>query len=185
VNEPRIKGVSFVHLHDFVAQNHKDEGIDKVVARLTPEQGRAFNVPNATEWYPLTTLIAVERAIVELYYAGDVQEAWRFGQYDLQLSVGRVYRFLFQMLQPTFLIKRGAKLWGTMVEGGKMSVEELEPRHVRVHFDDFNPIDRVYCNDMRGSLLGMLEACGIKSGAVTHPKCVLDGAKSMMFDVTW
>jgi len=183
-DEASIKGVSLVHLRDYLVSHHGEEGLHQVLQALSPESAQVLNRPFATDWYPLKTMVAIERAIIDQFHGGDPREAYRFGQYDLERAVSRIYRIIFPLLDPTFLVKKSARLFQSMISQGRVRIEQPNPRHLYVYLEELDPLDEVYCNDWRGSLIGMFKACGVDC-EVRHDECRLRGAPHCRYQVTW
>jgi len=152
--------------------------------KLSPAVLKVFSFPNASEWYPISWLVEIEKAACELFYGGDYREAWRFGYYDLEVSVSRIYRFLFRFLEPTFLFERTTKLWNTLVDQGRVVLDN-KSNPLTISFHDVHPPHSVYCHDVRGSLMGSLAACGAKDIVVDHPECVLQGKPACVYRGTF
>ena len=183
--EAKLKGISFVHFHEYLVEMHGEEGLKLISGGVSPRAAKTITQPNAAEWYPLADLVELERAFVDRFHGGDSTRSALIGCYDLERSVGKVYRFLFKFLEPAFLVKRSAKLWSTLVDQGRVEIEELEANRIVMRIHELNPLHAVYCNDIRGSSLGMLQACGVRTGVVEHTECVLDGKPACRFDIHW
>jgi hypothetical protein len=182
----RIKGISVIHLHDFVREFHGEDAPAKVGDGLSPPLSKMFQFASAFEWYPLEDHIAVEARIIDLFYGGRYEEGWRIGVHDMEASIGTVYKIAFRFLGPLDVITRSAKLFSTFVDQGSMEIVKQEgERHFVVRFPGLPVPHPVYCGDLRGSIIGTLRCCGVKEPRVEHIECALKGASGDGFDVRW
>jgi hypothetical protein len=184
--DPMCKGISLVHLHDFVVSRHGEAGLEKVCASLNPEVAKSLRFPLAWEWYPLPSVVDVDVAVCDALYERDYAKGgWLIGQFDLDRSVRSVYRFFFQFLAPTFVIRRAAKLWSTYYNCGRLQVEETGPKSCTASLTDFDLRHRCLCEVLRGAFAGALAATGVKNVRMEHPECLLDGKPASRFVGEW
>jgi hypothetical protein len=181
----RIKGISMIHMVDYLKAVHGAGSVDRVAARLSAKSAKALKVGTAFEWFDLPTFVEIERTVIALYYGGDIKEAWRMGKYDMEESMNKVYRFLFRFFSPATLIDRSAKVFHTFVEGGNCAIERVGGTEVRATIEGIEPLDECYCHDLRGSFLGLISLCGLKSGEAEHVTCRLRGDKTCSYHVRW
>jgi hypothetical protein len=185
VAEVNVKGISLIHLRDFLVAAHGEEGLRAVAGSLSPGVAKALATPAAMAWYPLKDYVEIERAVIGRFYGGDVSQAARIGRHDLEESLNKVYRFLFQFMEPTFLIKRSARLWNTFISGGGIELEQPTPRSARIRLRDLDTLHPVYCHDLSGSFAGALSACGQGHAVVAHTECRFRGGKACVFEGRW
>jgi hypothetical protein len=183
--ETRIKGISMLHMVDYLTEHHGPEAVDRVAAKLSPAAARALKTGTAFEWFTVPTFAEIERCVIAEYYGGDLTQAWRMGKHDMEESMGKVYRFLFKFMSPASLIERSAKVFHTFVEGGRCVIDRVDDREIRATVEGIEPPDEAYCHDLRGSFLGLMSLCGIKEGVVEHDRCRLKGGATCSYRVRW
>jgi len=181
----RIKGLAFAHLEEFIVSQHGEAGMQRVLARLSPETGKILRSWNASQWYPMQNVVDIDLAVVNALYGGDVKQAYFIGRFDLDRSVRQVYRLLFRFLEPTFLLKRSAKLWSNYYDRGALTIEQTQERLVLIRLSDFDPVQGCLCQVFMGAFAGALEACRARGVTITHPECVLEGARTCLFKASW
>jgi hypothetical protein len=184
-NPCRIKGVFFVHFAEFLTAHHGRDAVERVAKAVSPDAAQALRSPFGFEWYPMSSAVELERAAIDAFYAGNTSHAERFGRFDLQRSLNTIYRFLFRLLDPDTLILRAGRVWSQYYDSGSVTAEKTGPHRCVIKVFDFNPIDAVHCHEIRGGLLGALDAADVRTGAVEHKECVLDGKSACVFDVRW
>jgi uncharacterized protein (TIGR02265 family) len=182
--QTNFRGVALVHLHDFVLEKFGEEGMRRVLARLSPAAAAAYRVPVARDWYPLALQAEVETVIAEELYGGDYSQATQWGRYDAIRQIGRFYRYLFRILDPAMLISKADQLWSSSMSDGTCEVERVGPHELLVKLSGYDPQHKVICYDWQGSFAGMMEACGVKP-TVVHESCRLEGAPACAYRVRW
>jgi len=186
MKRPNIKGISFVHLREFIRENFRPEGYEQICKAIRPAARKILELPLAMQWYPLEDLVDIEKTVAETFFGGDYKQAYRIGKYDLMKSIPGVYRPILIFMNATYLLKRSETLWSTMVDCGELRIKaDLDHRRAEATVRGLDPIHEVYCHDVSGSFAGALNACGEKGARVTHPECVLKGGKCCRFELTW
>ncbi len=181
----RIKGVSFIHMNDFLREEFGEAGHAKVVAGLAPGVAQTLASAFGHEWYPFAHMVEIERALTQAHFGGDPRQIERFGYYDGTRQVGKVYRFLLKLLEPAFLIKQGNKLWRSYMSCGDFVSESTGPRSCVVRLSGYDPLDPAHCYDNVGSFKASLAVCGAKDPRVEHDECRLEGKPACVFHASW
>ncbi len=184
MEEVKFKGLTLVHLHEFLLEQFGEEGIQRVQSRLSPLSAEAFLAPSGQAWYPLAMDAEIEAAAIDELYGGDYSQAARWGRYDARRQVGWLYRYLFRMLRPAQVLDKAATLWKGTMSHGTCEVVPAGPREVLVTLSGYDQLHRVLCYNWQGSFLGVLEACGVR-GQVVHEACRFDGAPACAYRLSW
>ncbi|MGC4118684.1 MAG: DUF2378 family protein [Myxococcales bacterium] len=184
MDEVKTKGVTLVHLRQYVVERFGEEGLARVAAALPPAQAQLLQSPFAHEWYPNRDHAQIEAKVMEVLFGG-ISKARDFGYYDASLTVGFVYRVLLRVLDPGLLVKKSATLWKLMMSGGKCEVEVTSPTSCKVKLSGYDQHHEVLCYDWIGSFQGSLETCGAKQVQVAHPECRFHGAAHCLYEVRW
>ena len=180
------KGVSFLHLREFVHQRFGDKAWDQVLAGLSPESHKIMSGQILVSgWYPYSAYVEAEKIVVQRFLGGDVRLAREIGAYDLEAGLNNVYRAFYRIGSPKFIIRMSALLWRQYFNLGKMVIEESGPGHATARIDDFVPPDEACCWDILGSIIRGLELSGAKSINASHPACPLKGDASMKYEAHW
>jgi len=185
VEQIKIKGLSMVHLRQFIVERFGEDGLARVLAALPADQASFLNSPFAHEWYPLRNHALVEAKAMEVLYDGDYSKSKEFARYDAALQIGSVYRVILRVLDPGFLIKKSGSLWKQTMSGGRCDVESTGPSSCRLKLSGYDQVHEVMCFDWQGTVEGMLKICGAKESVVTHPECRFHGAPHCLYDISW
>lgn len=181
----KIKGLSMVHMHQFLVERFGEEGLGRVLAALPPEQAQFLRSPKAKEWYPLRNHALIEAKVMEVLYGGDLSRSKEFARYDAALQIGNVFKLLLRVLDPGFLIKKSGSLWSQSMSGGRCEVESTGPSSCRMKLSGYDQVHEVMCHDWQGTVEGMLTVCGAKETTVTHPECRFHGAPHCLYEIRW
>ncbi len=179
---PRIKGTAFVHLAEYVREKFGDAALREIAANVSPEAAKSLLHGVAFEWHPFKELVELEKALAELYLGGDYARIADFGKWDGIRQIG-LYRFLLQVLNTDFLLKRSPKLWKNYCDSGQLTYTSLGEKHAKLMFSGYEPLHEVHCADLLGGFFGTVETCGGKDVKVAHTHCRLKGAPECVFEV--
>lgn len=183
MTEAHIKGISVLHLNEFVRKTHGDAAFERLAAALPEPAAAVFRHPTASDWVPLAQYIATEVKVLDLLHGGDYSAAFALGKHDLEASIHTIYRFLFLFLEPDF--HRSARLWASYMDHGRLTTVRKGPRAATATLTGLVIPHPVYCHEMRGSLTGSLIACGAKTAEVVHTECMQHGAPACVFEASW
>lgn len=185
LDQPQVKGISFINRHTFVTQRFGDAALAQVQARLGEDAARVLRASTASEWYPLAHLVEIDRAIVEVCLAGQAERAREIGAFNLEQASKTVFRLLLRLFEPANALRKAAVLWKRLVDRGSLDAQSTGPTTARVRLDGLKVGDPIYCRVLEGSFISVLRASGAKSVEVEHPECVCHGAEACLFELRW
>jgi hypothetical protein len=106
------KGINLVHLREFTQSQFGEKAWHHVVARVKPEaRDILFQRILASGWYPYDAYVEALEVVVARFLGGNIQRAAEVGAYDLEASLNTVYRTLYKIGSPAFIIRMSAHLW--------------------------------------------------------------------------
>jgi len=127
---PLLRGLALANDFAVLRALHGEALVQKVVARLTPEQRRDFETGFLpARWYEED--VQARLAAVVLEELG-VQPVVRLGVAIVRYHVSRTQRFLARIAGPRRLLQRSAGLWSYWRDTGRLSIEQLDERSARV-----------------------------------------------------
>lgn len=180
------KGVSLLHFHDFVRSRFGDDAWGEVLYRLKPGAREIFTRPVlASGWYPYTTYVEAVKIVVECFLGGDIQRAREIGAYNLESSLNTIYRALYKVGSPAFLMRMSATLWRSYFNVGRMVVEKAGRGFAIARIENFVPPAEVCCWHIIGSMVRSLEFSGASSVKPVHTDCPLKGDLFMRYEARW
>jgi len=180
------KGISFLHLAQFVRSRFGEQAWLEILGDLKPPAREVFRgVLLASGWYPYSTYAEALDLIVRRHLGGKPEAAREIGANDLESSLNTVYRFLYRAGSPAFIIRMSSLLWRNYFNVGRMVVEESGREHARVRIEGFLPPTKAVCWDIFGSMCRGLELSGATAIDAGHTECPLEGGTVMRYEATW
>jgi hypothetical protein len=180
-----LKGVSFLNARPFVVERFGEPMFQRMLEAVGPQVAPVFRSPFGHEWYPLRHMAEWDAKLAELCFGGDVSRVAEWGAYDAKIQVGTVYRFLFRLLEPRFVIAKADRLLANSVRPATVAVTLTGEASAQVRLSGFSPHHLAFCHDWRGTLAGILELVGSKRAIVEHGACRLDGAPACVYNLSW
>lgn len=135
-------------------------------------------------WYPFDVLVRVDAAIIGGPMKGDVAQVKRFGSAVARYDLPTLYKVLFKIGTPAFLIKRVGTVYSTYVKGGKMTAE-VSGKTARVTLTE-GAVPAYFCQQgICGWFTTALELSGAHSVRVSEAQCVHKKAPRCVWDAAW
>ena len=138
----------------------------------------------ATSWYPLQTLIDLDRAIVETIGGGERVVLRNVGRFSAGINLGQLHRSLFRD-DPHPFLRHVALLQSQFTDFGGATWESLGGAFGRIthrHWRCFNPL---FCE----ASIGFYEECVRMAGGtgitVEQTSCLCRGDKHCVFELRW
>lgn len=180
------KGVTFIHLADFVRKRFGEDAWLQVFGDLKPDAREIFTGSLlASGWYPYDAYAEALDLIVRRHLGGKPEAARDIGANDLEQSLNTVYRFLYRAGSPAFIIRMSSLLWRSYFNAGRMVVVESGKEHARVRIEEFMPPSKAVCWDIFGSICRGLELSGARVVDARHTECPLKGDAVLGYEATW
>jgi hypothetical protein len=180
------KGVNLLHLREFVRSRFGEEAWEQIVADLKPASRDLFSRRIlASTWCPYAAYVEAAKIVVERHLGGDIQRAREIGAFDLEASLNTVYRTLYKLGTPTFIIRMSALLWRSYFNVGRMVIETSGRGYAVARIEEFIPPDEICCWDIFGSIVRGLELSGASTVSSTHTHCPLKGDRFMRYEARW
>jgi hypothetical protein len=182
----QVKGNLLAARPRYVRERWGDDGIRRVVARLSPEM-RALLVAEILPftWYPLDQLAAVDRAIVEGPMGGDASAMKEFGATIARYDLSTIYKVLFKVGTPAFVVRRANVAYSTYIRGGVMRGETPSPGQGTVTFID-GTFPKYLCRyGVAGWLTAAVELSGGRNVRFDEVDCIHDGAPQCRWQGHW
>jgi hypothetical protein len=170
----------------FVVMNHGPDLWRRVVSMLPEEERGALSEIVVDNWYPLSTLDGIDRAIAELLGDGDKEEEIydRLGEFSATSSLAGPYSSLVNpdvhsFLSQSALIHHAYQDFGDATYGPLSETSGL----LTIHYDKAPPPS--FCASGSSYFRHAVELCGARSARVTHTRCRARGDDACEFYFTW
>jgi len=181
-----VKGNLLAARPRYVRERWGDAGVRQVAERLHGEVRTIFEAAIMPfTWYPLDVLAAVDRAIVEGPMAGDVTMMKEFGATVARYDLSTIYKVLFKVGTPAFVVRRANVAYSTYIRGGVLRGETPSSNQGQVTFTQ-GAFPKYFCRyGIAGWLTAAVELSGGKGVEFEEIECLHDGALHCRWQGRW
>lgn len=170
----------------FVVLNHSADTWARVLSSLPDEESASLKDIIVDNWYPLSTLDLVDRAIAEQLGDGDKEDEVfdRLGAFSATSSLSGPYSSLINpdvhsFLSQSALIHHSYQDFGTASYGPLSETSGL----LTIQYDKAPPPS--FCASGSAYFRHAVELCGARSARVTHTRCRARDDAVCEFYFTW
>lgn len=181
-----IKGSCIKSVEDFVRNRGGKPLWDKIVSRLTPEEGALFTgLILAGDWYPLSAYNHLLNAIAEELSAGNPVIGLEIGRKVIADGLSGIYKIFLDILNTGYILSKAPLLWKRYFDRETMQILDVSARHLLISVsDDFLP-GKTFCNSVLGGILLTIERSGGKNATGREIHCRSEHAAHCQFDISW
>jgi hypothetical protein len=169
-----------------VKEQWGDDALRDVAKRLDASVRPAFDgtiLPFA--WHSFGDLAAIDSAIIDGPMKGDMAQMKHFGETVARYDLSTLYKMLFKLGSPEFVIRRVAVVYRTYIRGGGVAAAEVKTGEALVRLTD-GALPRYFCSHgVSGWFTAAIELSGGKEVNVRETECVHDGADHCAWHATW
>jgi methyl-accepting chemotaxis protein len=181
-----LAGTGFIYRRDFVREQYREAGWQKVLTRLAPDAHRLISgalVPTAK--YPQALYAELISAIKAEYGGADPGGlAQQMARYVAKAEARGVYRAIMTANTPEGILGQLPALWRAQAGGGEMRVTPTGRRAVTLVLD--HEVDAELCqSSLVGYMEGLLELVGVEHPMVKHTACLHRGGANCRYEVSW
>jgi uncharacterized protein (TIGR02265 family) len=170
----------------FVVINHGADTWARLLAGLPEEERESLKDIIIDDWYPLSTLDLVDRAIAEQLGNGDSEDEVfdRLGEFSATSSLSGPYSSLLNPDVHSFL-SQSALIHHAYQDFGTASYAPLSETSglLTIQYDTAPPPS--FCPSGCSYFRHAVELCGARSARVTHTRCRARGDDGCEFYFTW
>jgi predicted hydrocarbon binding protein len=179
----RVKGVMFGARKQFLVDTVGEEGLARVVARLSPRTAGYVKTPLASSWCEFESLVELDRAIYDELKAKHPNVLALIGAASAELGIGKVYK----SLDSTELLKflESIALFHTQYQKfGRVKFEKT-PNGGRMIYTDYPCYSPIFCASALGFFLESILRHGGTDPGVNETRCQTHGDASCTFEMSW
>lgn len=183
---PQVKGTPLRSFLAFLDQELTPEERERVFAKVPGDTAARLKGKQvlATEYVPVSLLnrITEEAAHVK----GEPVDAFarRAGRFGARDAVNTVMRFLLRVFTPDSLIQKGAAVWGSVYDRGRLEAVREPGTRARVILHEF-PSEPAGCARITGWIEEMTSMTNMKNITVRQVKCFAKGATVCEWEIAW
>jgi hypothetical protein len=186
MRDNQIKGNLLGRRAWYVRDRFGDDALRKLTG-VVPEGARKFLVdaPLTFAWYPFGVMMDIDRAIVDGPMRGEIGRMTEFGSAIAKHDLPLLYKVLFKVGSPSFIIKRlnivakqyiRESIISSVVDGDGEALVTQGGRRFPMYFCTYG---------VSGWFQAALELSGAKSPTVHHASCLHRGDAACTWRLRW
>jgi hypothetical protein len=181
--KPRMKGIGFVNVRNYVLETHGAERWQEVLQTLTGSDKHEVEAAVAVGWYDVAHFAKLLRSIDEVCGRGDLRLLEKVGAYEAEQDFNRVLRVFLRVLSPGYIFKAEARLWSHFQDSGTWNSVKVDGG-VNATLQGW-AVDAALCRELAGYLVKVVEFTGGRSVSVEHNTCRALGDSRCVFEYRW
>ena len=179
----KVKGVMFGGRKQFLRDTIGEEGMNQILAKLSPRTAQYTRTPLASSWCEFESLIELDRAIHETMRAKEPNVLALIGAASAELGIGKVYKIL-DSNELTKFLENNALFHNQYQKFGRVRFEKT-PNGGRMIYSDYPCYSPIYCASAIGYFMESILRHGGTEPNVHETKCQCLGDKTCTFEMTW
>lgn len=179
-----VRGTALAPVENFVRRQYTDAGWREFLSLLEPGAREALSQSViATNWYPFSLALDVVDGLVLL--ADERPSVLRdFATQNLDYATNMVFRAIFKVGSPQFMVARSDQVWKKYYSAGRM-VCDVVPGRSRIELRDFSHLSPNYEKLLLHSIEAVLLKAGARLTRLAVTKSVLAGDPFTEFTHEW
>ncbi|MGH7436180.1 MAG: hypothetical protein ACRENE_10950 [Polyangiaceae bacterium] len=184
--EYQIKGNLLAARARYIRETWGEDAVAEVASRLTPDLRAVFDAPLLPfAWYPLSAMTAIDRFVVDGPMKGQVAQMKHFGSTIARYDLPTLYKVLFKLGSPSFILGRMGTVYTTYVRGGAMRTVAAEKGSARVALVE-GDLPYYFCDQgASGWIVAAIELSGGTGVDAVHDRCVHRGDARCEWRCAW
>jgi hypothetical protein len=179
----QIRGSALLPVRPFVGEYFGPQGIEQLMSRLEPEVRHALEEPIvAGAWYPFHIALDIIDGMVAMM--GHPRVLRDFATYNLDFATNMIFRAIFKLGSPEFMVARSDQVWRKYYSRGRMTCASSQG-HASVELHGFPLMRANYDRMVQHSIEAVLIKAGAQKCLGRHPRCVLRGDPLCVFEFDW
>jgi hypothetical protein len=182
----QVKGNLLAARPRYVREQWGEEAVRDVSSRLDTSVRQLFDraiLPFS--WYSFSDLAAIDKAIVQGPMGGRVADMKHFGATIARYDLSSLYKMLFKLGSPEFVMKRVGVVYRTYIKGGGIAAADVRRGEAIVRLTD-GSLPNYFCtHGVPGWFTAALELSGGKSVEVNETECMHAGARACVWRAKW
>ncbi len=180
------KGTLVAARHRYVMEKWGQPTLDRLVDSLPGETARRLaQPPLPMGWHPMEYLAAIDRAILEGPMEGDMEQMRRFGYEIASYDLSTLYRMLFRVGTPGFVVGRLPVAYRTYLRDSGTLRVEVQGKTATGTLEGGAAPYYLCSAGMTGWIHAAVVLSGGQAARVEHTACQHLGAPACRWDLSW
>ena len=180
----RVKGGALLSRLAFIREQHGEEGVQRVLQRLSDEDRKVCTTILVGAWYPFELNERVDDAIADEMHMGE-NVFLLMGEKSAEQNLKGSHRAMLSPGDPHGLLRRAPQIYQMYYDIGRRTYERAGDKKAILRTYDAPTPSHHDCLTIVGWHRKAIEMCGGKDVRVTETKCRTKGADLCEYVCEW
>ncbi|MEA2325570.1 MAG: hypothetical protein QOE68_529 [Thermoanaerobaculia bacterium] len=180
----KVKGGALLSRLGFVREERGEEGVQRVLGRLSDADRNACSPILTGAWYPFELNQRLDDAIAAEMGMGD-DVFLVIGEKSASHNLAGAHRAMLSPGDPHGLLRRAPQIYQMYYDAGRRTYERLADNKAVLRTYDAPTFSRHDCLTVVGWHKKAIEMCGARNARVTETKCRAKGADCCEYVCEW
>ena len=180
----KVKGGALLSRLNFIRGERGEDGVKRVIARLSPDEQKAISQLLTGGWYPFALNEHLDAAVAAEMGIGD-RVFVLMGEKSADQNLAGAHRALVCEGDPHGLLRRAPQIYQMYYDSGRRTYESLGEKKVVIRTYDAPPTSKNDCLTVVGWHKRAIEMCGGKNARVVETKCRASGGDICEYVCEW
>jgi hypothetical protein len=180
------KGIGFRNVRSFAVTRFGDDGFERVLKAVSPEDRRALESIIPVGWYELALYTRLIHCLNRLYGRGDFSLLDELGRYEARQDLTTVHRLFMRVANPGLILEKSMELWRRFHDTGRWDIaRDPSGKSATGTLRDWGVVDEGLCMELNGYIQGIISVGSGRDVTVRHTSCRARGAATCVFEGRW
>ncbi|HUP44540.1 MAG TPA: TIGR02265 family protein [Thermoanaerobaculia bacterium] len=184
MKEMKVKGGPLLARLAFVREQRGEEGVQRVVGRLSPEDRKTVSQLLTGSWYPFELNVRIDQAVADEMGMGE-KVFLLMGEKSAEQNLAGPHRALVVPGDPHGLLRRTPQIYQMYYDTGRRTYERVSDTKGVIRTFEANIVSRNDCLTVAGWHRKAIEICGGKNARITETQCRARGAEICEYVCEW
>lgn len=181
----QIKGAVLKTRMGFIEEHSGKEGVDRVLAALSPEDRKALGMILTVQWYPFELGKRLDDAIVTVLGGGRAEFFERLGEASADRNLGSIHKGFLTQGDAHGFLEKAPTIYRLYYETGRREYKRLGDKEGQLTTHDAETFSAPDCLTIVAWHRRALELCGVKAPRVVEEECRAKGGNVCRYRVSW
>lgn len=181
----QIKGAVLKSRLAFVKQHAGQDGLDRVLNLLPPDDQRLLRVVFTSNWYPFQVGKRLDDAIVQVMGGGRNDYFEKLGEASAINNLGSVHAGYLTKGDAHAFLAKAPQIYDMYYETGRREYEKTGERSATLTTRDAETFSAPDCLTVAAWYRKALELCGVPNARVRETECRAKGGEVCRYEIEW
>lgn len=181
----QIKGAVLKTRMGFIEEHSGKEGVERVLASLSPEDRKALAMILTVQWYPFELGKRLDDAIVKVLGNGRAEFFERLGEASADRNLGSIHKGFLTQGDAHGFLEKAPTIYRLYYETGRREYKRVSDKEGVITTYDAETFSAPDCLTIVAWHRRALELCGVKGPKVVEEECRAKGGSVCRYRVTW